>query len=279
MVAIELLFSGAMKCLNGIRVLSMVWIIWGHTYNYIGDQSYFLLTQNALDLLDLQKERIDAQLIINALYGVDTFFLVSATLISLSLLRMLKKNGMPKFYFWPLMYLERYLRLVPPYIMIFLLYVFVVPYIGSGPLWKSSDFPMKNADCHNYWWAYFLLVNNFVPNGKGTRCLGYYWYVSNDFQLFLVAPFLIVPLFYSLPIGLFILFGVLTASSCILAFNIANTYRTGQILVTLQAIWEGKRACVPFSTRTNEFLSRYVHQTLLPCWSIRHWYSSRLRLL
>ncbi|CAF1288675.1 unnamed protein product [Rotaria sordida] len=230
--------TGAMKCLNGIRVLSMLWIIWGHTYNYIGDQSYFLLTQNALDLLDLQKTRVDAQIIINALYGVDTFFLISAMLVTLSLMRMLKKNGMPKWYFWPLMYLERYLRLIPPYIMIFLLYIYVVPYIGRGPLWTTENFPMKNADCHDYWWAYFLLVNNFVPGGKGTRCLGYYWYVSNDFQLFLIAPFLIVPLYYFPVIGSFMLIGILAASSCILGFNIANTYRVGHILPTLQAIWE-----------------------------------------
>ncbi|CAF2976093.1 unnamed protein product [Rotaria socialis] len=230
--------TGAMKCLNGIRVLSMVWIIWGHTYNYIGDQSYFLLTQNAFDLLDLQKERIDAQIIINALYGVDTFFLISAMLVTLSLMRMLQKSGMPKWYFWPMMYLERYLRLVPPYIMIFLLYIYVVPFIGQGPLWTATNFPMKNDDCHNYWWAYFLLVNNFVPGGRGTRCLGYYWYVSNDFQLFVLAPFMIVPLYYYPLIGCGILFGVLLASSCILGFNIMNTYRVGQILVTLQAIWE-----------------------------------------
>ncbi|CAF0721434.1 unnamed protein product [Rotaria sp. Silwood1] len=230
--------TGAMKCLNGIRVLSMIWIVWGHTYNYIGDQSYFLLTQNALDLLDLQKERADAQIIINALYGVDTFFLISAMLVTLSLMRMFKKSGMPKWYFWPMMYLERYLRLVPPYIMIFLLYIYVVPHIGRGPLWTADNFPMKNSDCHHYWWAYFILVNNFVPGGKGTRCLGYYWYVSNDFQLFVIAPILIVPLYYFPVIGSFMLFGILAASSCILGFNIANTYRYGQILPTLQAIWE-----------------------------------------
>jgi peptidoglycan/LPS O-acetylase OafA/YrhL len=229
-----------MKCLNGLRVLSMVWIVWGHTYNYIGDQSFFLLTQNALDLLEFQK-RLDAQIVINALYGVDTFFLISAMLVTLSILRMLKKSGMPRWYFWPMMYLERYLRLVPPYIMIFLLYIYVTPYIGQGPLWSTKDFPMQNSDCHNYWWAYFLLINNFVPNGRGTRCLGYYWYVSNDFQLFLIAPFLIVPLYYYPLIGSFILFGVLVASSCILGFNIANTYIVGNILVTLKAIWEGKR--------------------------------------
>lgn len=253
----------------------MIWIIWGHTYNYIGDQSYFLLIQNALDLLDLPKERIDPQLIINALFGVDTFFLVSAALITLSLLRLLKKSGMPKWYFWPLMYLERYLRLIPPYIMIFLLYIFVVPYIGRGPLWSADDFPMKNSDCHNYWWAYFLLINNFVPNGKGTRCLGYYWYVSNDFQLFLIAPLMIVPLYYSWITGLGILAGVLIASSLILGFNIANTYREGQILVTLQAIWEGlfdlNRSF--FLSVNIDFFFRYVHQTLLSCWSLYHRHS------
>ena len=251
--------TGAMKCLNGMRVISMIWIIWGHTYNYIGDQSYFLLTQNALDLLDFQKERIDAQIIINALYGVDTFFLISATLLTLSLMRFFKKSGMPKWHFWPLMYLERYLRLMPPYLMIFLLYIYVVPHIGRGPLWTAKDFPMKNEDCHNYWWAYILLINNFVPNGKGTRCLGYYWYVSNDFQLFLIAPLLIVPLYFYPMIGMGILAGVLAASSLILGFNIANTYRTGQILVTLQAIWEGRNTTFvigsiispPFQTRTS----------------------------
>ncbi len=154
---------------------------------------------------------------------------------------MLKKTGMPKWYFWPMMYLERYLRLIPPYIMIFLLYIFVVPYINSGPLWTAKNFPMKNSDCHHYWWAYFLLINNFVPNGNGTNCLGYYWYVSNDFQLFIIAPFFIVPLYYYPLIGSFILFGILVSSTCILAFNIANTYRVGQVLVTLQEIWQGKR--------------------------------------
>ena len=258
----------------------MVWIIWGHTYNYLGDQSYFLLSQNSLDLLDLPKERIDVQLIINALYGVDTFFLVSAMLISLSLLRFLSKKGMPRWYFWPLMYLERYLRLIPPYMMIFLLYIFVVPYIGSGPLWTTKNFPMKNEDCHNYWWAYLLLVNNLVPNGKGTRCLGYFWYVSNDFQLFLIAPLLIVPLYLSPSIGFGILFGVLVASSCILGFNIANTYREGQILVTLQAIWEGKLIIIDETRKLSIILSfRYVYQTLLSCWSIHHRNHSGLYLI
>jgi peptidoglycan/LPS O-acetylase OafA/YrhL len=218
----------------------MIWIIWGHTFNYFGDQSYFLLLQNALDLLDFPKERISGQIVINTLYAVDTFFLLSAMLATLTISHMLKKTGMPRWYFWPMMYLDRYLRLVPPYIMIFLLYIFVVPYIGEGPLWTAKDFPMKNADCRDYWWAYFLLINNFIPSGRGSECLGYYWYVSNDFQLFVISPFLILPLYYYPIIGSFILLGLLAGSSALLAFNMANTYQVGQVLVTLQAIWQGK---------------------------------------
>jgi peptidoglycan/LPS O-acetylase OafA/YrhL len=218
----------------------MIWIIWGHTFNYFGDQSYFLLLQNALDLLDFPKERISGQIVINTLYAVDTFFLLSAMLVTLTITRMLQKTGMPKWYFWPMMYLERYLRLILPYIMIFLLYIYVVPYIGEGPLWTAKDFPMKNADCRDYWWAYFLLINNFIPSGRGSECLGYYWYVSNDFQLFVISPFLILPLYYYPIIGSFILLGLLAGSSALLAFNMANTYQVGQVLVTLQAIWQGK---------------------------------------
>lgn len=46
-----------------------------------------------------------------------------------------------------------------------------MPWVGNGPLWYSKDFPMKNEDCHNYWWSYLLFVNNFVPGGKGVKVI------------------------------------------------------------------------------------------------------------
>lgn len=35
--------GGSVTCLNGIRLFSMIWIIVGHTFNYMVDRSYFFL--------------------------------------------------------------------------------------------------------------------------------------------------------------------------------------------------------------------------------------------
>ncbi len=67
--------GGKIACLNGIRFFSMVWIIFGHTYNYLADRYKFLLVDNAITLQDLNTKWY-AQLIINGMYAVDTFFLM-----------------------------------------------------------------------------------------------------------------------------------------------------------------------------------------------------------
>ena len=33
--------GGKITCLNGLRVFSMVWIVWGHTYKYLTDRDEF----------------------------------------------------------------------------------------------------------------------------------------------------------------------------------------------------------------------------------------------
>ncbi len=94
--------SEKFKCLNGLRALSMIWIILAHTFNYVGDFTYFfticmfnsylnwcckapynMLTFNPLSIIianikelkDLEESPF-AQLIINGMYGVDTFFVM-----------------------------------------------------------------------------------------------------------------------------------------------------------------------------------------------------------
>ncbi len=50
-----------------------------------------------------------------------------------------------------------------------MLYIGVMPYYGNGPLWLARDFPIKNAQCSQYWWTFLTFTNNFLPDGKGSE--------------------------------------------------------------------------------------------------------------
>ena len=62
-----------------------------------------------------------------------------------------------------------FFRLMPPFLIVFVIYIYIMPYWGSGPLWMAREFPIKNEDCHNYWWAFVILLNNFIPDWRGSN--------------------------------------------------------------------------------------------------------------
>ena len=85
--------SDHLKCLNGIRAISMAWVILGH--------AYLQLMLN----IDISKNRVDAiyawnghlglgfELVMNALLSVDTFFFMSGLLVCyISLIQLEKKR-------------------------------------------------------------------------------------------------------------------------------------------------------------------------------------------
>ena len=70
-----------------------------------------------------------------------------------------------------------------------------VAYYGNGPLFITKDYPPYYSDCSTYWYAYILLLNNFIPNGKGTSCMGYLWYIPNDYQFYALSPIFLILLY------------------------------------------------------------------------------------
>ena len=42
--------------------------------------------------------------------------------------------------------------------------------------------------CNKYWWSNLLFINNLVPWKMNDECIGWVWYLANDFQFFLVTP-------------------------------------------------------------------------------------------
>ena len=187
---------GQVLCLNGIRVLSINWVILGHTFAFVqgklSDQSY---------LLDLIK-RQGFTLIANAYSSVDSFFCLSGFLVSYLLLKQLTKKGHLTLPQWIAFYFHRYVRLTAPYLMMILLEGFLYRHLVSGPFSVEADIATNHETCKKYWWTNLLYINNLVPwNPTASPCLAQSWYLANDMQFFVISPIFIVLLFLYPKIG------------------------------------------------------------------------------
>ncbi|XP_055616401.1 nose resistant to fluoxetine protein 6-like [Toxorhynchites rutilus septentrionalis] len=182
-VKIEHRKSETFECIHGIRVLAILWIIFGHSYLLMLSAPLI----NPIAILDWFASP-HSSLIIAGRISVDTFFLLSGLLTCWSLLKELDRSSQLNI---PLMYLHRYLRLTPAFAALILFTVGVYPNISSGPLWNTS-LRLSVDFCNEYWWSALLYVQNYVnPN---QMCLGHSWYLSVDMQLFLLSPFIVYPL-------------------------------------------------------------------------------------
>ena len=204
-----------LEILNGIRVLSMFWIIVGHTYYYFTRGPL----QNPLVIRDLFTDLWFTPLA-GAPYSVDIFFWLTGFLGAYIMLRtMHKRNG--KLGNPLLIYLHRYLRIIPLYTAAMLFYWFIMPVAGDGPVF----FILKEraSDCGTYWWSHFLFINNLYPWDKGELCMGWTWYLGNDFQFFLLIP-LLVYLYYHKRKVCMVLVSIILSLSFIITMVLTNIH-------------------------------------------------------
>ncbi|KAK6176000.1 hypothetical protein SNE40_014370 [Patella caerulea] len=189
--------KGAINCVHGIRFVSMLWIILGHTYNYgVVSQSDSQTTQNLIDADGLFK-RFSFQGIMAAGFAVDTFFLLSGFLVSYLTLKDLRKRKITGGYMF-MYYFHRFWRLTPLYMIVLMTFSCLYKYMGDGPLWPAA---IKAADyCKTNWWTNVLYVNNLVNNHE--QCLGWSWYLANDMQFYIISPIFIFTIFWYAPVGI-----------------------------------------------------------------------------
>mmetsp|Transcript_7217 Transcript_7217/g.8192 ORF Transcript_7217/g.8192 Transcript_7217/m.8192 type:complete len:491 (+) Transcript_7217:507-1979(+) len=190
-----------LEILNGIRVLSMLWVILGHTYFYMMQGAL----ANPLFPLDLFK-MFSFNLVSSGPYAVDIFFWLSGFLgVYIILCSMKKRNGKMQN---PLMiYLHRYLRLIPLYVLTLLFYWFLMSSVGNGPIFFMYD-EIESSSCSSTWWIHFLFLNNITEIHKNANgCMGWTWYLPNDMQFFLLIPIIVFLLYHKRVAGILFLAG------------------------------------------------------------------------
>ena len=168
-----------LSVLNGIRVMSLLWVILGHTYFFIMPSMDNLTTTAEM------MTRYSFQFINSGIFAVDSFFFLSGFLAYWSLAKRFRSKH---FRLWqlPMVYVHRYLRITPPHLAIILIVTGLWPYIGDGPFYyQFSDYA-----CQKNWWVNMLYFSNFYD--ITLQCVGWVWYLMIDMQLFVLMPFVVL---------------------------------------------------------------------------------------
>lgn len=219
--------SSAITSLNGIRVISMFWVILGHTHLWS-----FLISDNPLYAVNNMVSRFTYQAVNGGLFAVDSFFVLSGMLVTyLTLRQMARRKGRFRF---PILqyYIHRILRITPAYAFTLFFFWFLTVYLADGPVWQQAVGFDSDAyrNCERYWWTNLLYINNIYPWKMQDECMGWSWYLANDMQFFVVAPLMIVPLFVFYPaglaiVGLFIVANIATLGGISGGYNLqANMF-------------------------------------------------------
>jgi len=173
------------RCINGIRVISLTWVVLGNYYLY-GVMK--LRTDNISRVVYDAVHGFSFMIVNNAYISVDTFFLLSGFLTGYLTLKKFNKGLSISSVLQS--YLHRYLRLTPSLGIVMILYNFL-PEVLRGPqsLFITQTDEMKGG-CHNYWFSVLFYFNNFYPSLK-EGCISWTFYLANDMQFFVLAPFIL----------------------------------------------------------------------------------------
>ncbi|CAN7941203.1 unnamed protein product [Ixodes hexagonus] len=188
------------RFIHGIRFLSMVWIALGHSYGTITDNMSRMV--NALHYFEHWYT-----LIVTAGYlGVDTFFFFSGFLLYFTL----NKQNRNRIIVAIVAVVRRFIRAtIPMFFMIMCMYL--LPLIASGP--DSNEFYTKfYQEMRKHWWDLLFQLRNWTKDMESST-LPHVWYLSTDFQLFLLSV-VIIQVFKSKKWWAAGIFAVLSVVSC-----------------------------------------------------------------
>jgi len=169
-------------CLNGMRVLSMVCIVMGHSFgiceNNVGFDNPEDVLRNPL-VHNAAETNFALVLIMNPMEtAVDSFYFISGFLLAFT------SRGRPA----PILKgtVLRYFRIVPAMAFMILMYGWVSPYLMWGPFAPRAQQSILRK-CEQYWWSNLLYTMNYIPSNPSEICAGWTWYLANDFLFYILG--------------------------------------------------------------------------------------------
>ncbi|KAI5096297.1 O-acyltransferase like protein [Silurus meridionalis] len=120
--------------------------------------------------------------------AVDTFLLLGGLLSAKSFLSCIQKSDdkmslrlIAHFLF------RRFKRIQPLHLFIVCAIVALFSFLPKSPFWFMAE--DQTLNCKEFWWSNLLLINNLVTITH--TCAPWTWYLSVDFQFYMMTPFLI----------------------------------------------------------------------------------------
>ncbi|XP_055606762.1 nose resistant to fluoxetine protein 6 isoform X2 [Uranotaenia lowii] len=179
--------------IHGLRSLSMLWVILGHTMIVV-----FKYSDN-MELRKIVEQEVLFQAILNGAYSVDTFFFISGFLVSYIYFRTNAKGklevlskGVNEFtagtYHFIGLVGYRFVRLTTPYF-----YVLGVVEVTMRYLEQNSVFEPPTRDhvtCPKYWWRNILYINTLFPVEQ--MCMLWSWYLADDTQFYIIGAIILI---------------------------------------------------------------------------------------
>ncbi|XP_057655917.1 nose resistant to fluoxetine protein 6-like [Diorhabda carinulata] len=185
--------SENLSCLDGMRVLSMLWVLWFHVF-------YHFISRPLVNYIDVINfiDSTYGMLLMHADLATDTFLLIGGTLVTYSFFKIRKEHKMTASRVLK-HYLHRYIRLTPVLALVVIFDSTLIRYMGSGPIWDTID-KLLVKPCKTYWWAPLLHIQNKVNHGD--MCVSHSWYVDVDMQLYILSPFIFWLLKFNTRLGI-----------------------------------------------------------------------------
>merc|ERR1712079_190887 len=105
-----------------------------------------------------------------------------------SMYRFIKKIGDRPFIYIPISYLGRFLRLTPIMMFVMLIWMTLQDQLSYG--YHVTSRTANHDACAENWYKILFFYANLTDDPTG-QCVGWFWYLQCDMQMFLVLPFLL----------------------------------------------------------------------------------------